>query len=265
MWKNGCVKIGNTEMYYAAFGKGPEKLAILPGLSDGLVTVKGKALILSAPYRKYLRDYTVYMFSRKNVMPEGYSIRDMAEDQALALRSLGIDRVNLLGVSQGGMIAQYMAIDHPEMVQRLVLAVTAPDANAVAKNTVSAWISMARRGDHRALMTDTAQKMYSEPYFRKYRAFLPLVARLTKPSSCDRFLKNALAILRFDARSELPKISCPTLIIAGSDDRAVGKDAAYRLKEAISDSELFVYEGLGHGAYEEAEDFYDRVFAFLRA
>ena len=45
MWKNGCVKIGNTEMYYAAFGKGPEKLAILPGLSDGLVTVKGKALI----------------------------------------------------------------------------------------------------------------------------------------------------------------------------------------------------------------------------
>ena len=222
MWKNGCVKIGDTEMYYVAFGKGPEKLAILPGLSDGLVTVKGKAVILSAPYRKYVRDYTVYMFSRKNV-------------------------------------------DHPEMVQRLVLAVTAPDANAVAKNTVSAWISMARRGDHRALMTDTAQKIYSEPYFRKYRAFLPLVARLTKPSSCDRFLKNALAILRFDARSELPKISCPTLIIAGSDDRAVGKDAAYQLKEAISDSELFVYEGLGHGAYEEAEDFYDRVFAFLRA
>ena len=262
---NGCVRIGDTGMYYVSFGKGTRNLVALPGLSDGLATVKGKAWILSRPYRKYLQDYTVYMFSRKNDMPEGYSIRDMAEDQALAMRELGIDQACVLGVSQGGMIAQFLAVDHPEMTAKLILAVTAPNANPVLTENVSAWIGMAKRGDHRALMTDTAQKIYSEPYFRKYRAFLPLVARLTKPSSCDRFLKNALAILRFDARSELPKISCPTLIIAGSDDRAVGKDAAYRLKEAISDSELFVYEGLGHGAYEEAEDFYDRVFAFLRA
>ena len=92
--KNGTVKIGNTDMYYVSFGKGERKLVVLPGLSDGLATVKGKAMILSVSYRKFFDDYTVYMFSRKNVMPEGYSIRDMAEDQVLALRSLGIDRVD---------------------------------------------------------------------------------------------------------------------------------------------------------------------------
>ena len=111
-------------------------------------------------------------------------------------------------------------------------------------------------------MVDTAEKMYSESYLRKNRKYFPLLARFTKPSTYDRFLKNARAILDFDARGELSKISCPTLIIAGSDDRTVGTDAASELHGAIAGSELFIYEGLGHGVFEEAKDFYDRVFDF---
>ena len=262
MWKNGSVTIGDTDMYYVSFGTGEKKLVVLPGLSDGLATVKGKALILSTSYRKYSRDYTVYMFSRKNEMPEGYSIRDMAHDQILAMKDLGISQAYLLGVSQGGMIAQYMAIDHPEMVKKLILAVTAPDANAVVKDAVSGWIDMVRRGDHTSLMIDTAEKMYSEKYLQKNRKYFPLIAKFTKPRTYDRFLKNACAILEFDCRDELSKISCPTLIIAGSDDHTVGNDAAAELNKAIAGSELYVYEGLGHGAFEEAKDFYDRVQEF---
>ena len=96
----------------------------------------------------------------------------------------------------------------------------------------------------------------------KYRKALPYLAKLTKPSDYERFLKNADAILRFDARRELPKIGCRTLIIAGSDDHTVGTNAASELHSAIAGSELYIYEGLGHGAFEEAKDFYDRVLAF---
>ena len=46
------------------------------------------------------------------------------------------------------------------------------------------------------------------------------------------------------------------------DDKTVGNDAPYELKSGIVNSELFVYEGLGHGAFEEAKDFYDRVLAY---
>ena len=49
MKKNGIVHIGDTDMYYAAFGEGEKTLIVLPGLSDGLTTVKGKALLLAAP------------------------------------------------------------------------------------------------------------------------------------------------------------------------------------------------------------------------
>ena len=197
-------------------------------------------------------------------MPEGYSIEDMADDQVTAMQKLEIGRAAVLGVSQGGMIAQCIAIRHPDVVERLILAVTAPYANKVVSDAVSSWIDMVNRGDHRALMVDTAEKMYSEGYLKKNRKYFPLIARFTKPSTYDRFLKNANAILRFDVRSELSKISCLTLILSGSDDKTVGNDAPGELKSGIVGSELFVYEGLGHGAFEEAKDFYDRVLAFCR-
>ena len=47
MKMNGCVPVGNTDMYYVAFGTGKKKLVVLPGLSDGLWTVKGKAWFLA--------------------------------------------------------------------------------------------------------------------------------------------------------------------------------------------------------------------------
>ena len=262
MIRNGSVAAGNTDMYYVAFGNGNKKVVVLPGLSDGLATVKGKALVLASPYRRFFSDYTVYMFSRKNSMPEGYTIREMAEDQVQAMKSIGIDKAYVMGVSQGGMIAQYIAADHPEAVEKLILVVTAPYANAAAKSAVEAWIDMAKAGDHVALMVDTAEKMYSKPYLEKHGKLFPLMAKVTKPKDYDRFLKNADAILGFDARDELSKITAPTLIIAGSDDKTVGNEAAYELNKAIAGSELFIYDGLGHGVFEEAKDFYDRVLDF---
>ena len=260
--KNGCVAIQNTGMYYASFGHGSKNLVVLPGLSDGLATVKGKALFLQAPYKKFMNEYTVYMFSRNNDMPEGYTLRQMAEDQALAMEKLGISRAAVLGVSQGGMVAQYLAIDFPGMVEKLILAVTAPYANHVVKDAVGSWIGMAEQGDHVRLMVDTAEKMYSKPYLEKHRRLFPLMAKFTKPGSYERFFRNAYAIMEFDAREELSKICCPTLIIAGDDDNTVGNEAPQELSRGIPGSEVYIYHGLGHGAFEEAKDFYDRVYGF---
>lgn len=261
--KNGCVTIGDTKMHYASFGKGSKVFLVLPGLSDGLTTVKGKALLLAKPFARFLKEYTVYMFSRKNDMPEGYSIREMAADQAKALKELGITKASVMGVSQGGMIAQYMAIDHPELVEKLVITVSAPRVNEVIESNVSGWIKMAQQGDHRSLMIDTTEKGYSEQYLKKYRKLYPLLGMVGKPRTYDRFFRNAEAILTFDAYEELHKIGCPTYIIGGAEDKTVGVHASYELKENIKNSELHIYPGLGHAAYEEAKDFYDRVYEFL--
>lgn len=261
--KNGSVPVGGSRMSYVSFGRGSRTLILLPGLSDGLATVDGKALMLAPPYRIFFEKYTVYMFSRKEEMPEGYSIRDMAEDQAEALKALGIGRTSVLGVSQGGMIAQLLAAAHPEMVEKLVLAVTAPRCTGLAEACVRRWIASAEQGDHRQLMIDTAENSYSPAYLAKYRKLYPVIGRIGRPSDYRRFLANARAILLFDATAELSKITCPTLILGGEQDRIVGSGASRELENGIAGSELFLYPGLGHAAYEEAGDFNRRVFDFL--
>ncbi len=260
MNKNGCVKVGNTDMYYVAFGEGKKNLVVLPGLSDGLWTVKGKAFLLGGSYKRFFRDYTVYMFSRKNDIPEGYSIKEMADDQATAMKNLGIDKAIVMGVSQGGMISQYLAANHSELVEKLILVVTAPYANETVKDVVSKWIEMTKTSTHTELMLDTAEKVYTKEFNEKNKKYLPMLARFTKPKNYDRFCKNAYAIIDFDARQELSKIKCPTYILSGNCDNTVGNDAPYELKAGISDSELMIYDGLGHGLFEEDKDFYNKVF-----
>ena len=263
--RNGSVPVGDTVMRYAAFGNGEKALILLPGLSDGLATVKGKAGILAGPYRMFFEKYTVYMFSRKDEMPEGYSIKDMADDQAEAMEKLGIREAYVCGVSQGGMIAQALAVYHPEKVKKLVIAVSAPAANDLIRDNIGTWLECTSRGDHKQLMIDTAEKSYSEAYLKSFRLAYPVIGMIGKPKTYRRFEINAHAILGFDLEKEIGTIRCPVLIIAGEADRIVGAEASYRMHEQIPGSRLYVYPGLGHGAYEEAKDFNARLLEFFEA
>ncbi|MBQ3403946.1 MAG: alpha/beta hydrolase [Oscillospiraceae bacterium] len=261
--KNGLIPLDGADMRYVRFGRGEKPLVLLPGLSDGLTTVKGKALLLAWPYRMFFDKYTVYIFSRKDELPEGCSIGDMAEDQAKAMIKLGIDKACVMGVSQGGMIAQHLAAEHAELVGKLVIAVSAPRVNPVIRESVGTWIELAKQGDHKRLMIDTAEKSYSPEHLKKYRKLYPVVGHIGKPSDYRRFLTNAEAILSFDNLARLKHIACPTLIIGGDEDKVVGIEASYELRDHIPGSELFIYRGLGHAVYEEAKDFNKRVFLFF--
>ena len=90
-----------------------------------------------------------------------------------------------------------------------------------------------------------------------------MIGHIGKPKSYDRFLVNANAILGFDVYDKLGTIACPTLIIAGEEDKIVGVQASKEMHERIPGSELFVYPGLGHAAFDEAKDFNERVFGFI--
>lgn len=262
--KNGKVPVGSTDMDYISFGKGKEILIMLPGLGDGLSTVKGMALAFAAMYRIYAEKYRVFVFSRKNHLPQGYNTRDMARDQAQAMESLGILKASVLGISQGGMIAQYLAIDYPALVDRLILAVTLCRQNETVQGAVKGWMNLAGQGSYRELIIDTAEKSYSEKYLRKYRLLYPVLGRIGKPKDFGRFLIQAASCIQHDSWKELGKITCPTLVIGGGRDRIAGPGAAPELSGKIRNSSLFVYEGLGHAVYEEAEDFNRRVLDFLQ-
>ncbi len=262
--KNGHLDLPTGTMDYIRFGHGPRTLVMLPGVGDGLKTVRGMAVPFAALYRAMLEDFTVYAFSRRRVLAPGMSTRDMAVDLNLALESLGLSGAAVLGVSQGGMIAQWLAIDHPDKVAKLVLTVTLAKPNATIEEVVRVWMDKACLEDYRGIMVDTALRSYSEKRLRKERFVYGLLGSVGKPKSFERFLIQAQSCATHDAYEQLERISCPTLVIGGTDDRIVTGKASREIAERIPDCELFMYEGLGHGLYEEAPDFVDRVMAFCR-
>ncbi|MBE9063171.1 alpha/beta fold hydrolase [cf. Phormidesmis sp. LEGE 11477] len=250
-------------MDYVAFGKGQQPLLILPGLSDGFKTVKHQALPLTFYYRRFAKDFRVYIFSRKNELPASYSTRDMASDQNVALEKLGIEKACVIGVSQGGMIAQHLAIDFPSSVAKLVIAVSLARQTETLQRVVKRWIDMAKAGDYRSLVIDTMEKTFTNRQLRNYRPFYPIISRVGKPTSFARFLIQASACLTHDAYQELGAIQCPTLVIGGDSDRVAGKGTSQEIASKIKHSQLVLYKDLGHGAYEEARDFNQQIQTFL--
>ena len=262
--KNGTLQFDGTCMEYIRFGSGPRILIMLPGLGDSLRSMKGTALPMALMYHTFTKDFTVYAFSRKTDLPEGYTTKDMAHDQAKAMDLLGIGQADIFGVSMGGMIAQHLAIDFPERVGKLVLAVTVGCPNPTMTQAVEEWISLAQSGNHTAFMESNLRKIYSENYYRKNKWMLPLIGKLTKPKSYDRFYTQAQACLTHDALNQLEQIQAPTFVIGGEKDNTVGGTASREIAAKIPNAKLKMYAQWGHGLYEEAMDFNPLVLEFLK-
>lgn len=261
--KNGNLRIDDTDMDYISFGNGKKTLVMIPGLGDGLKTAKGMAIPFAILYRGFAKNYTVYVFSRKNRLEEGYTTRDMAKDLHRAMSQLGIERADIVGVSQGGMIAQYFAIDFPEIVNKLVLVVTLARQNKIIQGVIPSWIEMAHRKDYKGIMVDTAEKSYTEKRLKQYRPFYSILGNVGKTKDFSRFLIMARACMEHDSYDELAKITAPTLIIGADCDMIVGGKASEEIADRIKCSELKMYQGFGHGVYEEAKDFNQVVMEYL--
>ena len=261
--KNGIVKLDGTDLEYIRFGTGGRILIMLPGLGDGLRSMKGTALPMGVMYREFAKDFTVYAFSRKNELPEAYTIRDMARDQAKVMDLLGIGKADIFGVSMGGMIAQWLAIDYPEKVNRLILTVTAAKPNPILIESIDEWVTCARRDDHTALMDTNLRRIYSEGYYRRNKWMVPLLGMLTKPKTYDRFFVQAEACRNHNSYDQLHRIQAPTLVIGGEQDHSLGGDASREIAGQIPGAELRMYEQWGHGVYEEEKGFNRTIMEFL--
>lgn len=187
------LNILNTQFYYITFGRGAKPLILIQGL--GTRGIKGAALPLAYMYRIFAKDYKVYLFDRRPVVHDGITVRDMASDIAASMDALGLANADVFGVSQCGMIAQYLAIDRPDLVHRLVLAVTLSKNNDTVTRVVCDWIEMAEHGDFKGLVADMTEKMYSEKYVRRCRPLMPLLTVIQKPKDARRFIILAKSCL----------------------------------------------------------------------
>jgi len=254
------VNIPSGRSDYVAFGKGQKNLIIIQGLN--VRDVKGAGASLALMYRIFAKDYRVYLFDRRKVVEKGLTNWDLAEDIYHSMKELDIRSADVFGVSQGGMIAMALALEHPECVDKLVLGVTSSRANENIKNVVGKWVDCAINKDHITINKETFSLMYTEKYLKKYRLFMPLVVRMIKPKDFDRFAILASAILDFDCYDRLNEIRCPVLVLGGDKDMITTGKASVEIADKL-DCEIHMYSEYGHAAYEEAKDFNSRIYEFL--
>lgn len=262
--KEGTIAMDDTQMEYIRFGSGTKNLIMLPGLGDSLRSMKGTAIPMALMYRMFAKDFTVYVFGRKNKIHPGYSTREMAFDQVKAMDRLGMEKAHIFGVSMGGMIAQHLAIEFPERVEKLILAVTCARPNPVLTDSIDEWVALAKAGDHTAFMESNLRRIYSEGYYRKNKWMLPLLGAFTKPKSYDRLYVQAEACRNHNAWARLGVIKAPTLVVGGEQDRSLGGEPSVEIAGAIPCAQLRMYPEWGHGLYEEAPDFNELLLKFLK-
>ena len=258
--KESSVTVGSGRVDYAVFGKGKKPLVIIPGLT--LRDVKGAGLGLAWMYRTFSKDYRVYVIDKSREIREGCTVRDLADDMAAAMQALEIRDAYVVGVSLGGMIAQALALRYPSLVRALVLGVTASRTNETMRAAVEQWITLAEAGNFGGIVRDMLVIMYSKGYAKRYGWLFPLLARMARPKNEERFIRLAAACLTCDTYESLGQIVTPTLVLGGKEDKIVTAEASIEIAERLG-CEIYMYEGLGHSAYEEASDFNKRIKEFF--
>ena len=254
------IPVHGTELDCLIFGRGKKPLVILPGLSTRNVRPAG--LMLSFMYHSFTRDFTVYIMDKPRHIPEGCTVADLAESCAAAMDALGLEKACVLGVSLGGMMAQELAIKHPELVASLVLGLTAARTNPSIESSISRWLGYMEMGDFAAFGRDMMGSMYSASYLKKYGFMLPVAAALSRPKDLGRFMRLANTCLTCESFEHLENISCSTLVIGAGQDKVVSGEASLEIAEKLGCS-LYMYDNLGHAAYDEAADFNKRVLDFF--
>ena len=199
------------------------------------------------------------------VPPGPYTAAEMAEDAVRVLDEAGVGRAHVVGTSLGGMVAQELALAHPERVDGLVLACTTPGgagAFPLPQRTLALMAeapSLApevalRRFVENALADDAPEELVDRIYAR----------RLASPPDPAGWQAQAAAGAGFDALDRIGGIGARTLILHGTDDSVVDSRNAALLAERIPDARVRLFEGRGHLFFwEDPDGFVEAVEEFL--
>jgi pimeloyl-ACP methyl ester carboxylesterase len=199
------------------------------------------------------------------------TIEEMARDAVTFIRALGFDQVDLFGFSMGGMIAQVIAQQEPQLVRKMILAGTGPaGGEGIEKVARISYLDTARglltRRDHKEFLFFTRT-----PNGR--RAGKEFLARLEertddrdKAISVRSFRAQLKAIHRWGQQepADLASLRQPVLVLNGESDKMVPSKNTVDLGRRLPNSQLVIYPDAGHGGvFQFHEDFVKRALEFL--
>jgi pimeloyl-ACP methyl ester carboxylesterase len=261
----GTVKANGLDIYVEQVGQGPDVL-LIGGLGDTVESWQFQLDGLAGRYRLTAFDNRG---AGRTPMPDGpLTVEAMADDAAGVLRALDIASAHVAGFSGGSIIAQELALRHPDLVRSLVLQSTwpAPDRYLRAWGGFVRWLVEAAPSE-RAFLEGFFLDIYTPRAHNDGTVDQIIEAALAfphkqAPGDVQRFLD---AFLHHDTSGRLPQIAAPTLVLAGGLDTTSRPELCRAVAELIPDARFEVMEEESHQPFQEVPgDWNARVDAFWR-
>ena len=254
--------VNDINMHYEVRGQG-EPLLLIAGLG-------ANATLWEAQIPVFAQEFRVVAFDNRGAgrsdKPAGpYSMALFADDTAALMDFLDIDAAHIYGESMGGMIAQEVALRHPQRVRSLVLGCTifgGPQAVPPPQESLTVLASLATLPPEEAF--EQGLRVFYHPSRSQAMKgpWQTYVQTRTTPEAYQRQLEACIAFVSYE---RLPQIKAPTLVINGEDDALLPAENSRILAQQIPGAELVLFPDTGHLYFQERPEEADAaVLDFLR-
>ncbi|MDI6644830.1 MAG: alpha/beta hydrolase [Methanobacteriaceae archaeon] len=238
------INIRSKKIYYEDEGQG-QPILLLHGLSDSSQIWEIIKNELINDFRLISMDLMGHGNSDK--IESSYSIKDFSSDVEILLESLNLEKVDVIGFSLGGAVAQQLAIQNPEMVSSLILMSTFSYIDDNLNKKLQFLQEKLLKGGCGAFYDEAIKLVLTPQFIDKYASELDYGRKICmEMNTASSLIKVIDAILKFNLKNETASISCPTLIISGADDIFTPTHFSRELNHSIHNSKLEIIDNVGH-------------------
>jgi pimeloyl-ACP methyl ester carboxylesterase len=234
------IEIDDIEVSYDCDGKG-DTVVLMHGWGGSILSFKPVFDYLSKNFRVYSFDFPG--FGKSGVMQEAWGIEDYGNFIVRFFKKMNIDKTHIIGHSFGGRIAIWVAANFPEVVNKLVLV---NSAGIRPKRTLKYYIKVAiAKAGKRVLLLSIFGG-----YGKKVLDYLySLIGSKDYQQQAGAMRTTLVKVVNEDLRPLLSKITAPTLVVWGEEDKDVPLSLARIMEKEIKDAGLIVFKGAGHFSY----------------
>jgi 3-oxoadipate enol-lactonase len=194
--------------------------------------------------------------------PHNYPMRRFADDAAALLDHLVIESAHIVGASMGGAIAQEFAIGHPDKTKSVTIVCSWPKTDPWMFELMSQWDSIFETQGAVAWSRTTWLWVMTHRFFAQpgnLESMLRDAEAEPIPQSFEAYMRQSSAFKRHDALDRLPSIEAPAHVIVGEEDIYTPPRYSVDIANAIPGARLTVLPEVGHGAFWEATEEFNRV------
>jgi len=256
------TRVGTVEINYESSGRGTP-LVLTHGLGNALDYWADVAEPLARYHHVICWD--VRGFGASDKPPGPYSTAMFAADLEGLLGVLGLDRVHLLGISMGGVIAQRFALDCPTRLRSLVLVSTSSEVGAQA---TANWQRLADRIEHDGIDPSVANatRSFSPVFAERHPDVVAAMGARTAANDAKAYAAAARAVSAYDWTADLRAVTTPTLILQGLDDQLTPPGGSVKMSRSLPNHRLLMIPEAGHNLpLEQPLLFINAVLAFTGA